>query len=194
MSRSTPARSMHVTRKVMRSSGVSPGTEPRCACWSHIRRVPPNSESPRNSQALAWASATAEPAQRLFSTVRRFGNRVLRLVPDVMTEIAVQGRLAQLVAINAGDHGDFLFLPENIPVLHRTVAHRAGRVGIDVLLVIEENKVWQGVHWAPRNEVVISLDLGELLDGWAIGLDTLMASHTIRHSRDLHLTVGSRRW
>ena len=35
------------------------------------------------------------------------------------------------------------------------------------------------------------MDLGQLLDRWAIGLDTLMAGHTIRDSGDLHLTVGS---
>src|SRR5438067_3701356 len=112
-------------------------------------------------------------------------------MPDVMTEIAVHRRLSQLVAINAGDHGNFLFLPERVPVLHRTVAHRTRHAGIDVLLVTEENEVWKRIHPGPRKQVVVSLDLGQLLDRWATGLDTLMAGHTIRDSGDLHLTVGS---
>src|SRR5437764_10712027 len=112
-------------------------------------------------------------------------------MPDVMTEIAVHGRLSQLVAIHAGDHGNFLFLPEIIPLFHRTVAHRTRHACIDVLLVTEENKVWKRIHPVPREEVVVSLDCGQFLDRGAIGLDTLMAGHTIRDSRNLHLTAGS---
>src|SRR6516225_7103755 len=111
---------------------------------------------------------------------------------DVMTEVTVHGRLAQLVAINAGDHGDVLFLPQKIPVIHRAVTNRAGHAGIDVLLVIEENKVGERVHSIPRKKVVVGLHLGQLPDRWAIGLDTLMTSHTVGDSGDLHLAVGSR--
>ena len=113
-------------------------------------------------------------------------------MPDVMTEIAVHRCLSQLVAINAGDHGNFLFLPEIIPVFHRTVAHRARHACICVLLVTEENKVWKRIHPVPRKEVVVSLDLGQFLDRRALGLDPLMAGHTIRDSGDLHLAAGSR--
>ena len=67
-------------------------------------------------------------------------------MPDVMTEIAVHRRLPQLVAIHAGDHGNFLFLPEIIPVFHRTVAHRTRHACICVLLVTEEDKVWKRIH------------------------------------------------
>jgi len=67
-------------------------------------------------------------------------------MPDVMTEIAAHGRLPQLVAIHAGDHGNFLFLPEIIPVFHRTVAHRTRHACICVLLVTEEDKVWKRIH------------------------------------------------
>ncbi len=99
-------------------------------------------------------------------------------MPDAMAEIAVHGRLSQLVAIHAGDHGNFLFLPEIIPVFHRTVAHPTGHACTDVLLVTEENKVWKRIHSGPRKQVVISLDLGQFLDRRAIGLDTLMATQS----------------
>ena len=99
-------------------------------------------------------------------------------MPDVMTEIAAHGRLPQLVAIHAGDHGNFLFLPEIIPVFHRTVAHRTRHACICVLLVTEENKVWKRIHSGPRKQVVVPLDFGQFLDRRAIGLDTLMATQS----------------
>ena len=99
-------------------------------------------------------------------------------MPDVMTEIAVHRRLSQLVAIHAGDHGNFLFLPDVIPVFHRTVTHRTRHACIDVLLVTEENKVWKRIHSGPRKQVVVPLDFGQFLDRRAIGLDTLMATQS----------------
>ena len=99
-------------------------------------------------------------------------------MPDVMTEIAVHRCLSQLVAINAGDHGNFLFLPKIFPVFHLTVADRTGHACIDVLLVIEENKVWKRIHSGPRKQVVVPLDFGQFLDRRAIGLDTLMATQS----------------
>src|SRR5271157_171654 len=118
---------------------------------------------------------------------------LLRLVPDVMTEVTVQWRLAQLVAIHAGDHGNFLLLPELIPVFYRTVAHRAFHAGTEVLLVAEVNKVRKLIHGSPRDKVVVPLNLGQSLDRGTFRLDALMAVHTIRDAGDCHLAAGSDR-
>ena len=130
----------------MRSSGVSPGTEPRCACWSQIRMFPPNPESPRNSQALAWASAKTEPAQKLLRRVRRFSITV----PSINARCYDRDRSSRAPSAACGNprrhHGNFLFLPEIIPVFHRTVAHRTRHACICVLLVTEEDKVWKRIH------------------------------------------------
>ena len=69
-------------------------------------------------------------------------------VPDVVTEVTVQRGLSQLVAIEAGDHGNFLFLPELIPILYRTVTHCAFHVGVGMFLVTEIHQVGKRIDRA----------------------------------------------
>ena len=109
-----------------------------------------------------------------------------------MTQVAIQWRFSQLVAINTRDHGNIFLLPELIPVFHRPVANGTIHVGTRVLLVAEVNKVRERIDRFPREQVIVFLDLGELLNRGAIHLDRLMAGHAVRHSRDLHLAIGSR--
>jgi hypothetical protein len=62
-------------------------------------------------------------------------------MPDVMTQIAGDGRLSQCVAAHAGDHGNLLLLPEIVSALYRTVADRTFHPGVQVFLVTEEDKI-----------------------------------------------------
>ena len=113
-------------------------------------------------------------------------------MPYVMAEIAVQTRLPQFVAIDASGHGNILFLPERIPLLHGAMAHRTFRAGDDVLLMAEEGQVWKLVHWRPGKKAVAFLELGQFLDCRAVGLDALMAGPTFRDPGDRHLAVDLR--
>jgi hypothetical protein len=62
-------------------------------------------------------------------------------MPDVMAQIAGDGRLLQCVAAHAGDHGNLLLLPESVPGLHGAMANRTFHPGVQVFLVTEEDKI-----------------------------------------------------
>src|SRR5579862_213067 len=106
-----------------------------------------------------------------------------------MAKIAVQARLAQLVAIDAGGHGNILFLPEGVAFLHGAMAYRAFHAGADVFLMVEESQVRKLVHGSPGKKAVVFLELSQFLDRRAVGLDALMAGHTFLEPGDRHLAA-----
>src|SRR5213593_2105246 len=114
-------------------------------------------------------------------------------MPDVVTVIAGEGRLAQLVAIHTGDHGYVSLLPERIPVFRRTVAHRTFHLGTDVFLVPEENEVGKTVHSGPRKQLIFFLKLSQFLDGGAVLHDGPVAAHAFFDPRYLK-SFASPQW
>ena len=62
-------------------------------------------------------------------------------MPDVMAQIAGDGRPSQFVTAHAGDHGDFLFLPESVPFLHLPVADGTLHPGVQMFLMAKEDKI-----------------------------------------------------
>ncbi len=78
-----------------------------------------------------------------------FRDPPLRLVPDVVAKVAIDARLAQLVAIHARDHGNVSFLRDGVAFTDRPVANRAGHAGVEVCLVVEEDEVGKFINANP---------------------------------------------
>jgi len=112
-------------------------------------------------------------------------------VSDIVAQIAIHRRVAQLVAIHASDHGFFLLLPKPIAVLDVAVAHGAVNVRVEVLLMTEIDKVRKFVNRLPGKQAVVGAKLNQLLDCGAVALDCRMARHALGGPGNLHLAGGS---
>lgn len=58
----------------------------------------------------------------------------------IVTEVAGDGSLAQLVAINASIHRNLSLLPQAVLIKHPAMTHLAIYLGIAVFLMTEEDK------------------------------------------------------
>jgi hypothetical protein len=85
-------------------------------------------------------------------------------VSDIVAQIAIHWRVAQLVAIHASHHRDFFLLPELIAILDVAVAHRAFDVRVEVFLVAEVDKIWKPVNWLPGEQAIVGPELNQFLD------------------------------